>query len=218
MVMQSVRPCLASQGNSEEWERRHLPFPVTHHEWWIWDSNPQLEFILMSQGCLCPRPTAPLFWSLGDSIAMYQAYKEFWFQNPDPCEVSWFSQHTQEESLCCTNLYISSLLRPRAGRVLPLDNGYPLHSGYDGYRVCTVLLCVGDHGFFLLLPHSCFIFINQLAVLPPTEEFSCPSMPCILLPPYTPLNSVLVFIFLNSPVSTQLWSFGDSIHSSPLPF
>ena len=94
----------------------------------------------------------------------------------------------------------------------------PLHGGYNGYHACTVLLCIGDHGFFLLLSHSCFIFINQLAVLLPTEEFNCPSMPYILMPPYTSLNSVLVFVFLNSPVSMQLWSFGDSIHSSPLAF
>lgn len=168
----------------------------------------------------------PLFWSLGDSIAMYRAWKEFWFQYPDPCDVSSsiFPAHSGEKPVLYKPLHLSpspkhfltfeaeSWQSPSTGQRLPL------RGGYDGYHVCTVLLCIGDHGFFLLLPHSCFIFINQLAVLLPTEEFNCPSMPYILMPPYTSLNSVLVFIFLNSPVSMQLWSFGDSIHSSPLAF
>lgn len=164
-VIQPARPCLAWQGNSEEWERRHLPF---RYSAWVvnlgWQSTAGVH--LDVSGMSLSTSNSSPFSDLWETALQWTEHRQnFGFSTltHTTC-LPWFSQHTQEKSLCCTNLYISallpsmsSLLRPGAGRVLPLDNGFPCTVGTMAtmrVQCCCALETMGSSYLYPTLASS----------------------------------------------------------------
>lgn len=109
-VIQPARPCLAWQGNGAEWERRR---PLPCYSSWVvnlgWQFTPVVH--LDVSGLSLSMSTAPAFLISGRQHFNVLSIERILVSVPWPMrsKVSWFSQHTQEESLCCKKkpLYLS---------------------------------------------------------------------------------------------------------------